>query len=116
MNIESSFCFAAYPKVGSPLSHLVDLAWHLHLTYTRSYWINLCQDTIERDLHHNPTRGGDEEDKKYKGLYRDTLAMYKQHFDSEPPRDIWPVRNQVVANTLVEVDRKRNWIIRTWET
>jgi hypothetical protein len=93
-------------------SHLVDLAWHLHLTYTRSYWINLCKDTIDRDLHHNPTRGGDEEDKKYKGRYRDTLAMYKQYFGAEPPCDIWPDRNQPVLNTLVEVDRKTNWIIR----
>ena len=93
-------------------SHLVDLAWHLHLTYTRSYWIDLCKNTLESDLHHNPTRGGDAEERKYKGLYRDTLAMYKQYFGAEPPRDIWPDRNQPLRDNLVEVDKRRNWIIR----
>jgi len=39
-------------------SHFVDLAWHLHLTYTKSYWVELCKNTINRDLHHNATEGG----------------------------------------------------------
>ncbi|OYQ34069.1 hypothetical protein CHU92_12085 [Flavobacterium cyanobacteriorum] len=24
----------------------VDQAWHLHLTYTRSYWIDFCKNTL----------------------------------------------------------------------
>ncbi|GAA4338966.1 hypothetical protein GCM10023149_49350 [Mucilaginibacter gynuensis] len=35
----------------------VDQAWHLHLTVTRSYWIDLCRDTLGSEIHHNPTKG-----------------------------------------------------------
>ncbi|MFD1733046.1 hypothetical protein ACFSC4_21000 [Deinococcus malanensis] len=34
-------------------SHLVDEAWHLHLTYTQDYWERLPQ-VLGRALHHNP--------------------------------------------------------------
>ena len=37
----------------------VDQAWHLHLTYTKSYWTNLCRGTLGMEIHHNPTKGGE---------------------------------------------------------
>jgi len=92
-------------------SHLVDLAWHLHLTYTRSYWIALCKNTIGRDLHHNPTEGGQTEDEKFKGLYADTLTLYKAHFSTEAPVAIWPVINKSPKRIAVEIDKRKNWII-----
>src|SRR5262245_38242781 len=36
----------------------VDAAWHLHLTYTRSYWDRFCGKVLGRLLHHDPTKGG----------------------------------------------------------
>src|SRR6476620_1639982 len=33
----------------------VDQAWHLHLTYTCSYWIDLCKHKLGQDVQHNPT-------------------------------------------------------------
>ena len=39
----------------------VDQAWHLHLTYTRSYWGGLCGEVLGRPLHHGPTKGGADE-------------------------------------------------------
>ena len=33
-------------------SEEVDQTWHMHLTYTRSYWERLCRDLLGRSLHH----------------------------------------------------------------
>lgn len=37
----------------------VDQAWHLHLTYSRSYWDEFCGAVLEEVVHHDPTRGRD---------------------------------------------------------
>jgi uncharacterized membrane protein YgcG len=99
------------PNGASP-SQAVDEAWHLHLTYTRSYWIDLCKNTLGKDIHHHPSRGGDEEDHKHRDWYKETLDLYQSIFESPPPDDIWPpppelqfhfpepdwgIRNEVIA-------------------
>lgn len=71
-------------------SKAVDAAWHLHLTYTRSYWERLCGEVLGRPLHHDPTRGGDAEEAKYKSLYLRTKDAYREAFGEDPPADIWP--------------------------
>ncbi len=71
-------------------SDAVDQAWHLHLTYTSSYWGDLCRDTIGKELHHNPTLGGQEERDKFFDYYRHTLQLYQEKFGESPPEDIWP--------------------------
>jgi hypothetical protein len=96
-------CCASKEQV-SP-SHFVDLAWHLHLTYTRSYWDDLCRDTIGRELHHNPTEGGRAEDEKFKNLYSRTLELYAQYFPSRPPETVWPKEN------VSESNESRFWMI-----
>ena len=78
------------PKGASP-SQVVDEAWHLHLTYTKSYWIDLCKNTLSKEIHHHPSLGGDEEDHKHIEWYKDTLALYQSVFESPPPDDIWPL-------------------------
>ena len=45
-------------------SDQVDQAWHLHLTYTRSYWDEFCKEVLGTPLHHEPTRGGQRESQK----------------------------------------------------
>ena len=45
------------PNGASP-SKAVDEAWHLHLTYTRSYWEAFCKNTLGKDIHHYPSGGG----------------------------------------------------------
>ncbi|OQP47788.1 hypothetical protein A4H97_30975 [Niastella yeongjuensis] len=77
------------PNGASP-SQVVDEAWHLHLTYTKSYWIDLCKNTLNKDIHHHPSRGGDEEDHKHHDWYAETLLLYESVFGSPPPDDIWP--------------------------
>jgi len=71
-------------------SKSVDEAWHLHLTYTRSYWDELCGRVLMRPLHHEPTRGGAEEDAKFGDWYARTLDSYRAAFAEEPPPDVWP--------------------------
>jgi len=78
------------PKGASP-SQAVDEAWHLHLTYTKSYWIDLCKNTLSKDIHHYPSQGGDDEDHRHIQWYKDTLALYQSVFESPPPDDIWPL-------------------------
>jgi uncharacterized protein (TIGR04222 family) len=98
--------------VASP-SEDVDQAWHLHLTYTRSYWDGMCRGVLGRPLHHAPTKGGAAEQEKFIGLYEQTLASYRQAFGAEPPTDIWPPASQRFGEDLrhVSVNTARNWII-----
>lgn len=71
-------------------SEQVDQAWHLHLTYTRSYWDRFCGQVLGRPLHHDPTRGGEDEDRKYREQYERTLQTYEAVFGEPVPADIWP--------------------------
>jgi hypothetical protein len=66
-------------------SDQVDQAWHLHLTYTKSYWIDLCDKTLGRPIHHNPTQGGHAEHKKFGAYYTQTQMLYRNYFGSDPP-------------------------------
>lgn len=75
-------------QVVSPCD-VVDQVWHLHLVYTRSYWQRLCEQTLGRPLHHEPSRGG-ADGAKYEATYQRTLALYTEVFGHAPPADIWP--------------------------
>lgn len=85
------FLFLAM-EAGHPVSpsDAVDQVWHEHLTYTRSYWDQLCGKVLGRPLHHEPTRGGKAETAKFHDWYEDTLASYRRLFEEEPPADLWP--------------------------
>ena len=50
-------------------SDQVDQVWHLHLTYTRSYWEEFCSEVLQTPLHHDPTLGGQAENQKFKDWY-----------------------------------------------
>lgn len=68
----------------------VDQVWHLHLLYTRSYWIDFCQHTLSQPIHHGPTRGGSQEHAKFDDWYARTLTHYTAVFGQAPPPDLWP--------------------------
>ncbi|MEP7375776.1 MAG: hypothetical protein ABI675_20435 [Chitinophagaceae bacterium] len=84
------FIFLCYilPQGAAP-SKPIDEAWHLHLTYTHSYWKQLCKDILGKEIHHFPSKGGPEERDKYVQWYIDTLNAYKEIFKEEAPTDIW---------------------------
>jgi uncharacterized protein (TIGR04222 family) len=76
---------------GHPVSpsRTVDEVWHLHLTDTRRYWGEF-REALGRDLHHEPSRGGPDEDRKHADMYRATLDSYRRLFGEAPPADLWP--------------------------
>lgn len=67
----------------------VDQAWHLHLTYTRHYW-GPFREALGADLHHGPTKGGTQENHRYRENYENTIQSYERQFGETPPVDIWP--------------------------
>jgi uncharacterized protein (TIGR04222 family) len=94
-------------------SEQVDQAWHLHLTYTRSYWERFCRGVLGRPLHHDPMRGGYNEREKHNLMYSATLASYREVFGDSPPADIWPDAEVRFSRDIYhqQVNTKLNWII-----
>ena len=91
----------------------VDAAWHLHLTYTRSYWKRFCGELLGTPLHHEPTRGGAAEADKHLAMYEATLAAYREAFEEEPRPEIWPPATQRFGVDIRQrmVNTTRNWVI-----
>jgi len=94
-------------------SDQVDQVWHLHLLYTQSYWEDFCKNTIKRNIHHGPTKGGDHEKEKFTNWYEKTKELYLDVFKSEVPKDIWP-SNEIRFSEInfQRVNLKTNWIIK----
>ncbi len=74
---------------GASPSKIVDEVWHLHLTYTRDYWGRFCKDTLQKDIHHHPSKGGPDEQLKHEIWYQETLQQYEATFGEPAPADIW---------------------------
>ncbi len=94
-------------------SEAVDQVWHLHLTYTYSYWNEFCPNILGKPLHHQPTEGGNSEQEKYDDLYRQTLKSYQKFFDNLPPTDIWSSPDTRFSKDLAfkRINTEENWII-----
>jgi len=93
-------------------SDQVDQVWHLHLLYTQSYWTDLCQNTLQRPIHHGPTRGGEPERNKYSNAYENTLAQYRLYFNQEPPADLWPDNATRFRDiNFQRVNTRKYWVI-----
>ncbi len=94
-------------------SDQVDQVWHLHLLYTQSYWIDMCQNLLQRQVHHGPTRGGQRERNKYNNAYEGTLAQYRFFFNEEPPADLWPDSATRFRDIHFQrVNIRKHWVIR----
>lgn len=104
-------CCVGYGEI-TP-SDEVDQAWHLHLTYTRSYWTDLCQETLKKELHHNPTKGGNRERIKFSDCYTLTFEAYHSEFGSHPPKDIWPDNSKRFRNINYQrLNVSNYWLIK----
>jgi len=95
-------------------SDQIDQAWHLHLTYTKSYWIELCQNILNSNVHHFPTKGGDSESDKYRKQYEYTLELYEREFDDAAPDRIWPSIDDRFkdADKFVRLNKTNHWVIK----
>jgi uncharacterized protein (TIGR04222 family) len=108
------FVFLAM-TAGDPVcpSEDVDAAWHLHLTYTRSYWQRFCNEVLGKPLHHDPTRGGSAEQGKHLRMYAFTFAAYRKAFGADPPADVWPDAESRFGDDAKQrtVNTARNWVV-----
>lgn len=92
----------------------VNQAWHLHLSYTHSYWKDMCGTILGFEIHHFPMEGGVEEQERFRQQYQTTLDLYQEVFDEPPPSDIWPrvdIRFMNAAK-FVRIDQTSSWIVR----
>lgn len=94
-------------------SDQIDQAWHLHLTYTNSYWDGLCDKVLHFPLHHKPTSGGDAERTRFIDQYQTTLRLYESIFGHPPPADIWPDAQDRfrTAGSFVRINRNDTFIL-----
>ncbi|MDY7014062.1 MAG: hypothetical protein SVX43_10795 [Cyanobacteriota bacterium] len=94
-------------------SERVDRVWHLHLSYTRSYWEEFCPQVLQFPLHHEPTCGGEAENQKFDDWYRKTLESYEQFFGQIPPEEIWPKPDAGCDCDFefVWVNTQQNWVV-----
>lgn len=74
-------------------SEAVDRAWHMHLSFTRSYWDDLCGTVLRRPLHHDPCAATTDAP-RYAAQYAATRALYAAEFGAPPPADLWPASHE----------------------
>jgi uncharacterized protein (TIGR04222 family) len=107
------FCFLSV-ATGEALtpSEAVDEVWHLHLLYTRDYWLHFCPDVLGCDLHHGPTRGGRHEQARFHEQYAAAQAAY-EHYFGLPPADLWPDARRRFADParIRRVDMRRHVVL-----
>lgn len=91
----------------------VDQAWHLHLTFTRSYWVDLCKNTLNREIHHNPTKGGKNEAAKFNSFYTSSHKLYTEKFGVQPPAKIWQDNHTRFKDiNFQRVNLGRYWLVK----
>jgi hypothetical protein len=96
-------------------SDAVDQAWHLHLTYTKSYWVDLCQNILQKEIHHNPTKGGEQEASKFDDYYSGSFKLYTKIFSTKPPADIWPDNETRFSDiNFQRVNLRTHGLVKRW--
>jgi uncharacterized protein (TIGR04222 family) len=87
---------------GHPVSpsKAIDEVWHLHLTYTQSYWDEFCPKILGKSLHHYPSNGDRAQNEKFDRWYHQTLTSYQSFFGEQAPADIWEVDNPIPKTTF----------------
>lgn len=102
-------CISPHPLTPSDQ---IDQVWHLHLIYTESYWIEFCQKTLNRNINHGPTKGGNNEKAKFNDWYSKTKDLYHEKFNTPPPFDLWP-SSQIRFGEInfARINLHRNWIL-----
>jgi hypothetical protein len=81
-------------------SKIVDKVWHLHMTFTKSYWSELCQEVLKMELHHIPSSQGKDAKLSDNECYEKTKELYNQEFGYAPPSLYWPQLKKSRFNKL----------------
>ncbi len=91
----------------------VDQVWHLHLTFTKSYWTDFCKNTLQKEIHHNPTKGGMQEGVKFNDFYTNTKQIYISKFAEDPPVDMWqPNAIRFTDINFQRINLAKYWLIK----
>ena len=80
-------------------SKVIDTVWHCHLTFTHSYWHELCRDLLGKDIHHVPSSISCRSKELDQQSFQRTLALYERHFGQ--------LENKIWAKPHV---KKTNWL------
>ncbi len=98
---------------GHPVSpsDAIDQVWHLHLTYSRSYWDDFCPNVLGQPFHHEPSQGGVTEKQKFESWYVQTLASYERLFGTIPPDDIWLAPEKQAIAKSIRVNPETQWVL-----
>jgi hypothetical protein len=103
-------CIAPHPITPS---EEVDMVWHLHLVYTKSYWDEFCEKTLRQKIHHTPTQGGNSEREKFYLWYNKTLELYESTFGQKAPEAFWPpAQVRFSGNNARWIDLKKYWVFK----
>jgi len=73
-------------------SKVVDTVWHLHMTFTQSYWNDFCKEVLNREVHHVPSPVNAKEQRTDQICYQATLKLYTHEFGISPATDVWGVK------------------------
>ena len=71
-------------------SRVVDKVWHLHMTFTKSYWHELCKNILHFELHHVPSSNNSSSKELDRLGYENTLETYELEFGVPPSAKYWP--------------------------
>lgn len=96
------FLAATSSSMVSP-SEIVDVVWHQHLIYTKSY-DNFC-NILEKNIQHIPSTHNKNEFQKFKQAKENTEQQYKKCF-GEQPVDIWNYDNMFDSLELTKAKYK----------
>jgi hypothetical protein len=68
---------------------------------------------LQKEIHHNPTKGGQFEADKYDNYYSLSKSIYTAKFGNSPPNDIWQ-DNQTRFSDIdfQRINRRNYWIIK----
>jgi len=72
-------------------SKIIDTVWHLHMTFTKSYWNELCQEILQEEFHHVPSSQGENAEILDNECYENTKKLYNKEFRCIPPSLYWPL-------------------------
>ena len=100
---------ATISAAGVSPSQVVDEVWHLHLTFTRSYWNDLCKDLLDKQIHHEPGSGLPGE--TFRDAFAETIALYSAEFDEPAPTEIWHEQPKTMAPAPMKRKKPRFWLI-----
>jgi hypothetical protein len=81
-------------------SRIIDRVWHLHMTFTKSYWNDLCEDILHFEFHHIPSSKNSRSEELDMIGYKNTLKMYEIEFGIFPSARYWPTSSKQKFNLL----------------